>query len=49
MDYIIVSNSKFTRRNIIIDWLYGVQRRLQRYFIYIALTSAPINAFPEFF
>ena len=32
----------------LIDWLYGVKRRFQQYFSYIAAPSAPIHAFLEF-
>ena len=35
--------------NWLIDCLYGVQRRFQQYFSYIAMASEPIHAFLEFF
>ena len=34
---------------MLIDWLYGVLCRFQQYFSYIAVASAPIHAFQEFF
>ena len=33
----------------LIDWMNGVKRRFQQYFSYIAVVSAPILAFLEFF